>query len=314
MSHYVHPSGLCESTQIGAGTRIWAFAHVLPGARIGADCNICDQVFIENDVVLGDRVTVKCGVQLWDGLRVGDDVFIGPNATFTNDRFPRSKQYPEAFAQTRIEQHASIGANATILPGLTIGQHAMIGAGAVVTHSVPPYAIVVGNPARIVGYATTPAGGKDQAPARPRRGDDAQGCRVQGVRFLEMPVFEDLRGALTVGHLPGEVPFQPNRYFMVFDVPSKDVRGEHAHKVCEQFLICVHGSARVVADDGHDRQEFILNHPRKGLYLPAMTWASQYAYSPDAVLLVFASHAYDADDYIRDYAAFLTLVDQQDAR
>ncbi|UXY17312.1 FdtA/QdtA family cupin domain-containing protein [Chitiniphilus purpureus] len=134
------------------------------------------------------------------------------------------------------------------------------------------------------------------------------------MRFLEMPVFEDLRGALTVGHLPGEVPFQPNRYFMVFDVPSKDVRGEHAHKVCEQFLICVHGSARVVADDGHDRQEFILNHPRKGLYLPAMTWASQYAYSPDAVLLVFASHAYDADDYIRDYAAFLTLVDQQDAR
>ncbi|GLS03406.1 isomerase [Chitiniphilus shinanonensis] len=314
MNYYVHPSGLCESTQIGDGTRVWAFAHVLPGARVGADCNICDQVFIENDVVLGDRVTVKCGVQLWDGLRIGDDVFIGPNATFTNDRFPRSKQYPEAFAQTRIEHHASIGANATILPGLTIGQHAMIGAGAVVTHSVPPYAIVVGNPARIVGYATTPVDTKKPSPASAPRTVGDGNCQVRGVRYLEMPVFEDLRGALTVGHFPADVPFQPQRYFMVFDVPSKDVRGEHAHKVCEQFLVCVRGSLRVVADDGHTRQEFVLNHPRKGLHLPAMTWASQYAYSPDAVLLVFASHAYDADDYIRDYASFLNLVAEQDAR
>ncbi len=93
----VHPQGLCETTHVGEGTRIWAFSHVLPGASLGRDCNICDHVFIENDVVLGDRVTVKCGVQLWDGLRIEDDVFIGPNATFTNDRFPRSKQYPERF-------------------------------------------------------------------------------------------------------------------------------------------------------------------------------------------------------------------------
>ena len=100
MNFFVHPLGCCESKDVGAGTRVWAYAHVLPGARIGADCNICDQVFIENDVVVGDRVTVKCGVQLWDGLRIEDDVFIGPNATFTNDRFPRSKQYPETFAQT----------------------------------------------------------------------------------------------------------------------------------------------------------------------------------------------------------------------
>ena len=94
MSAFVHPQGLCESPTVGDGTRIWAFAHVLPGARIGRDCNICDHVFVENDVVIGDRVTLKCGVQLWDGLRVGDDVFVGPNATFCNDEFPRSRQRP----------------------------------------------------------------------------------------------------------------------------------------------------------------------------------------------------------------------------
>jgi len=152
MDYFVHQNALCESKNIGTATRIWAFTHVLPGARVGQDCNICDHVFIENDVTVGDRVTVKCGVQLWDGLVVGDDVFIGPNVTFTNDLFPRSKQYPENFLRTTVHARASIGANATILPGLTIGENAMVGAGSVVTHSVPPNAIVIGNPAKIVGY------------------------------------------------------------------------------------------------------------------------------------------------------------------
>src|SRR5512136_1804263 len=127
----VHPLGVCESTRIGQGTRVWAFAHILPGAEVGRDCNICDHVFIENDVVVGDRVTVKCGVQLWDGVRVEDDVFIGPNATFTNDRFPRSRRRPKTFLVTTVKEGASIGANATILAGLTVGRGAMVGAGAV---------------------------------------------------------------------------------------------------------------------------------------------------------------------------------------
>lgn len=148
--YFVHELACVESTQIGAGTRVWAFAHVLPGAVIGRDANICDHTFIENDVQVGDRVTIKCGVYLWDGIRLEDDVFVGPNATFTNDPFPRSKLYPAAFPETRVKKGASIGANATILPGLTIGEHAMVGAGAVVTRDVPPYAVVVGNPARIV--------------------------------------------------------------------------------------------------------------------------------------------------------------------
>ena len=147
---FVHAAGLCESDEIGAGTRVWAFAHVLPGAKIGKNCNICDHVFVENDVVVGDNVTVKCGVQLWDGLRVADDVFIGPNATFANDKYPRSKRYPEAFLNTIVEKGASIGANATILPGLRIGVGAMVGAGAVVTKDVPDHTLVVGNPARVV--------------------------------------------------------------------------------------------------------------------------------------------------------------------
>jgi UDP-2-acetamido-3-amino-2,3-dideoxy-glucuronate N-acetyltransferase len=152
---FAHPQALVESDRIGAGTRVWAFAHVLPGATIGAECNICDGVFVENDVTVGDRVTVKCGVQLWDGVTLEDDVFVGPNATFTNDLFPRSGQHPDAYARTLVRRGASIGANATILAGTTIGPNAMIGAGAVVTKSVPPNAIVVGNPARIVGYSNS---------------------------------------------------------------------------------------------------------------------------------------------------------------
>ncbi len=158
-SVFVHERGLVEpGATIGAGTRVWAFAHVLGGAIIGRDCNICDHTFIENDVRIGDRVTIKCGVQIWDGVRLEDDVFVGPNATFTNDLFPRSKHYPEKFSETQVLRGASIGANATILAGRTIGEYAMVGAGAVVTKDVPPYAIVVGNPAVIRGYVDRPDG------------------------------------------------------------------------------------------------------------------------------------------------------------
>jgi len=148
----IHPSADAQSPHIGEGTSVWQYVVVLPEARIGKDCNICAQVFIENDVLVGDRVTIKSGVQLWDGVRVEDDVFIGPNVTFTNDKFPRSKVYPEAFPVTTVSRGASIGGGAVILPGLVIGELAMVGAGAVVTRDVPPRAIVIGNPARIVGY------------------------------------------------------------------------------------------------------------------------------------------------------------------
>jgi acetyltransferase-like isoleucine patch superfamily enzyme len=149
---YIHALADVQSLRIGERTRVWQFVVILSGAAIGDDCNICSHCFIENDVVVGDRVTVKSGVQLWDGLRLEDDVFVGPNVTFTNDRFPRSREYSQPFQQTVVRTGASIGGGATILPGLEIGSRAMIGAGAVVTHDVPERAIVVGNPARVIGY------------------------------------------------------------------------------------------------------------------------------------------------------------------
>lgn len=297
---------------VGPGTRIWAFAHVLPGARIGADCNVCDHVFIEGAVVVGDRVTIKCGVQLWDGLIVEDDVFIGPNATFCNDPYPRSRQHLDRYPVTTLRKGASIGANATLLPGITIGSNAMIGAGAVVTKSVPPNAIVVGNPARIVGYATgQPVGGRALSPVEDPNGDVVVDLGINGAMLHRLPRVRDLRGHLSALEFGEHVPFEVKRAFMVYDVPSREVRGEHAHWRCSQFLICVRGSCAVVVDNARQRREVLLDRPDLGILLPPMTWGIQYKYSPDALLLVFASEHYDPGDYIRDYDQFRSLVEER---
>lgn len=145
--YFVHPSAICESSNIGKGTRIWAFAHVLKNAKIGTDCNVCDHCFIENDVSIGNRVTIKNGISVWDGITIEDDVFLGPFCVLTNDLYPRSKAYNEN-VRTLIKKGTSIGANATILCGITLGKYCMIGAGAVVTKDVPDFALVAGNPAR----------------------------------------------------------------------------------------------------------------------------------------------------------------------
>lgn len=308
---FVHPAAICESTSVGPGTRIWAFAHVLPGAVIGADCNICDNVFVENQVVLGDRVTVKCGVQLWDGLTLEDDVFIGPNATFCNDRFPRSRQHLAEYPRTLVRRGASIGANATILPGLVVGANAMVGAGAVVTRSVPANAIVVGNPARIVGYADAASTATAEATAvgtRLAEGVDRLPLAVAGASLHRIPHVRDLRGSLHALEFERQVPFAVKRAFMVHGVPSREVRGEHAHRLCHQFLVCPAGSCAVVVDDGRQRAEVVLDDPGIGLHMAPMVWGIQYKYSADALLLVLASEHYDPDDYIRDYEAFLAAV------
>jgi len=303
----IHPSADVQSKNIGPNSHVWQYSVILPGARIGDHCNICSHCFIENDVILGDRVTVKSGVQLWDGLRIADDVFIGPNVTFTNDRFPRSKNYQDSPLRTNIEVGASIGAGAVILPGLTIGRGAMVGAGAVVTRTIPANAIVVGNPAKIVGYVD--AKSKTEFASEETGAMSLESAsKVSGVMLVSLPKISDIRGSITVGEFERSIPFAARRYFMVFGVPSVETRGEHAHRKCSQFLVCVHGQVSVVVDDGKQRQEFLLDRPDIGLLLPPMVWGTQYKYSSDALLLVFASHYYDPDDYIREYGDFLKEV------
>ncbi len=151
-NYYIHPAALVETSQVGDNTRIWAFVHILKGARVGKNCNICDHCFIENDVIIGDNVTIKSGIYIWDGVTIEDNVFLGPNVVLTNDLRPRSKAYHGNFEKTLIKKYASIGANSTVLCGITIGEYAMAGIGSVITKDVPDYALVYGNPARQQGW------------------------------------------------------------------------------------------------------------------------------------------------------------------
>ena len=305
----IHPEALVATRKIGKKTRIWAFTNILEGAVIGEDCNICDHVFIENHVTLGDRVTIKCGVQVWDGISLEDDVFVGPNATFTNDKFPRSGEYLSQHPTTIVHKGASIGANATILPGVTIGTKAMVGAGAVVTRDVPPHAIVVGNPARITGY--THSKSVDYHTKTPDIDSSVPASQKMGVgevSIITLPEVIDLRGSLSFGEINSTLPFTPKRYFLVYKVPGEEVRGEHAHKELHQFLICVTGRCCVVVDDGKKRAEVMLDKANIGVHIPPMIWGTQYKYSQDAVLLVLASDVYRESDYIRIYDDYLELI------
>lgn len=245
------------------------------------DCLIPEGVEIANSVTIGARVVLA-----------GDRIVLRPNV--------------------RLDAACVIG------EGVTVGQGAWVRAGAVVLRSVPPNAIVEGNPARVVGYRN----GTDSD-----RRPDPRHIDIHALDHLTRPVREplgvgnsalylmrritDARGALSVGEVPTEVPFSPARYFVVFDVPSIELRGEHAHKQCQQFLICMHGSCRVLLDDGGQRCEVTLDRPDMGVYMPEMIWGTQYRYSPDAVMFVFASHPYKADDYLRTYDEFLTELEKR---
>jgi UDP-2-acetamido-3-amino-2,3-dideoxy-glucuronate N-acetyltransferase len=288
--HFVHPQALCEAETVGAGTRIWAFAHILPKASIGKDCNICDHVFIENDVVVGDRVTVKCGVQLWDGVRLEDDVFVGPNVTFTNDKYPRSKKYLQEWPRTVVKRGASIGANATILPGLTVGEGAMVGAGSVVTRDVPAGATVVGNPAAEIPKTLRSHVLKT----------DLSSCRL-----VELPRIHDPRGNLTFIEGSRHVPFEIARVYYLYDVPGGESRGGHAHKELRQLIIATSGSFDVVLDDGSTKQTYTLNRSYVGLFVDTMVWRELVNFSSGAVCMVLASRRFEEADYYRDYSTFI---------
>ncbi len=258
---------------------------------------------IEDGCVVGARCVVRSGAHLGAGASLDADVAVGPNATL-------EAADPADIDATRVRVQAGvrIGANATICAGVTLAARAEIRPGAVVTRSVPPLAIVEGNPATIVGYVGTELDQLLKSETAARRASSVEQTPVKGVTVHRFPVHPDLRGNLTVGDFDRQIPFKPLRYFMVFGVPSREIRGEHAHHKCHQFLICVRGSCSVVADDGQKRFEVLLDEPSKGVYLPPMTWGVQYKYSPDATLLVFASDYYDAADYIREYDEFQALV------
>ncbi|MBL0727348.1 WxcM-like domain-containing protein [Piscinibacter sp. HJYY11] len=257
--------------------------------------------------MIGDDCVVESGAHICRGTVIESQVHIGAHAAFAGA--PGGGQ-PAAV----VKAGAWIGANASILAGVVIGAKAIVRPGSVVSRSVPPGAIVEGNPANIIGYVDA-APGPGTAPLHggSRGGAKIEETAVKGVTVHHFPVIPDLRGSLTVGEFDRQVPFTPKRYFMVFGVPSREIRGEHAHHQCHQFLICVRGSCAVMADDGEHKVEVLLDSPDRGIYLPPMTWGVQYKYSADAMLLVFASDYYDNADYIRDYADFIRISGQAKA-
>ena len=298
----IHPSALCESNDIGPDTRIEAFTYIAHKVKVGRNCVIGPHVFIGRDVIIGDRVIIRGSAQICAGTIIEDEVSIAAHATFLSDRNSHGGNVTDN--PIVLRRGCKIGASATLCAGVTIGEYGVVDAGAVVTRSVQPHAIVAGNPATVVAFANTL-----ETPAPPAAPSSAlvqtTESKVRGVKIYELPLIRDPRGNLTVGEFARTLPFAPKRYFMTFDVPNFDLRGEHAHRTCHQFLLCVRGSCAVVVDDGLNREEFLLDRPTFGVHVPPMVWATEYKHSQDSRLLVFASEYYDPADYIRDYHIFL---------
>jgi UDP-2-acetamido-3-amino-2,3-dideoxy-glucuronate N-acetyltransferase len=239
---------------------------------------IPDQVILEKDIRLGKNI-----------------IFDGPDII--------------------VRKGARIDSGAVICNDVEIGQGAWVKAGSVVFSSIPANAICHGNPAVVIGYQDrqTPISDDllstvDFTGQSIKEGNRHINLNVGNAKLQLLKKVVDPRGNLTVGEVPSDIPFQPKRYFVISQVPSKELRGEHAHRICHQFLICLSGSCRVLLDDGTNRFQVNLDRPELGLYMPPMIWGTQYSYSSDAILLVFASHHYDSGDYINNYADFINLV------
>jgi UDP-2-acetamido-3-amino-2,3-dideoxy-glucuronate N-acetyltransferase len=279
MDSNYHPTAIVSpEASVSSQAIIGCFVQVCSGANIESFAEIEGLTIVPAHVSVGPRVKVGYGV-----------CFIQPKSERNS---------------IEIAADAEIGAKTIIHPGVSIGARAVIKPGSVVQRSIPSMAIVEGAPAKIIGYVGAAASEESQETLA-SNGQHVQNTAVQGVQLHQLPCVFDIRGNLTFGEFNRIIPFSVNRYFMIFDVPSEETRGEHAHRECHQFLICVRGSCAVVVDDGCNRQEFILNKPDMGIHLPPMVWGIQYKYSEDAVLLVFASHYYDPADYIRNYADFI---------
>jgi UDP-2-acetamido-3-amino-2,3-dideoxy-glucuronate N-acetyltransferase len=248
-------------------------SHIAPSATVAEPCHIGTGAILEANVIVEKNV------------HLGAASFIGRGSV--------------------IHENAKVGAKAAIGEGITIGVGAEILMGSVVKSSVPPNAIVEGNPANIIGYTTTLNHLNYKTLSDSGDLKDRKTTSVRGVTLHTFPLIKDLRGDLSFGEFGKNIPFIPKRYFLVFGVPNSEVRGEHAHRKCQQFLVCTSGSCSVVVDDGICREDIVLDQPNLGLFIPPMVWGIQYRYAPDTVLLVFASEFYHSEDYIRDYRKFL---------
>lgn len=268
--------------------------------ELGENVSVGPFCFLDGDIEIGSGTRLGAGITLTGSVRIGRNCHLEAGVCMSEGPVPSA-------AGLTIGDRVWIGASSVLSKGLTIESGSCILAGTLITRRVPPNAIVQGSPASILGYVDTPRLGHAQIEptALVSETTGAQQTTVPGVLLYRFPRIRDLRGDLIVGEFERSAPFRPKRYFVVFDVPSAETRGEHAHKVCEQFLICVHGTVSVVVDDGRRREEHVLNSPNLGLYVPGMIWGLQYKHSRDGVLLVFTSHYYDPDDYIRDYGEFL---------
>lgn len=296
-----------EPPRLHPTARIGANAIVGNGVSIGEHSELAVNVVIGSSAAIGARASIGAGAFLAAGSIVGDGVVIGPNASVLGVEESQDPSAPGA-RMTTVHDGASIGANASVIGGVTVGVNAVVGAGAVVTRDVPPFATVVGAPARIVGYRSSPSFTVRSQLRASSLADDEFPLTIGRAKLARLPLITDLRGSLSVGELPTDLPFPPQRYFVVFDAPSREVRGEHAHLTLEEYLICVHGECVVAVDDGTERGQVVLDRPDTALHLPPMVWSIQYDFSPDAVLLVLASDVYDPDDYIRSYEEFREAV------
>lgn len=284
--------------------------------KTGAHCLIDPEADVADSAVFGDYVSVVKGAfvgenalvhgftQVWEAVRIESEVALEGNVVL-------QRQRSNDGAVTVFRKGCVIGAGAVIHHGITIGEGALVKPGSVVEQDIPPYAIVSGFPARVIGYVENVDGGGKSAwhlqatfPSSPA----VTPLGVGGVTMHRLKRVCDPRGDLSVGEFSRDIPFEPKRYFLVFNVPSEKTRGAHAHHKCHQFLICVRGSCAVVVDDGKSRCEVLLESPDMGVHLPPLTWGIQYKYSSDAVLLVFASEYYESSDYIRDYSEFSKLI------
>lgn len=301
----IDPDARCDSTSIGSGTSIGPMSIVDREAIVGSNCHIADHVSIQGRASIGSRVTVESGARIGLWVTIEDDVSIGPNAAigYLGPGVSASE------APTILERDASVGAGSVVVGGVRLGLQSVTHPGSVVMSDVPPKAIVAGNPASIRGYIDTSRPDSLASVASETIEDPGiVPLDVGGCEMWDLPNYRDLRGSLVAMEFVDDLPFTPVRTFVVFSVPGGEVRGEHAHRECAQFLIAAHGALTVVVDDGTHSTEVSLDSPTRGLYIPPGVWAVQYKFQEGGVLVVHASHSYDSDEYIRDYSEFRQYV------